>query len=60
MAGRKRAARDASSTNEMAERPSDAPEAVRQLSEENVRKAAEALRALKLSNDAEPCVVFRP
>lgn len=41
------------------ERPSDEPEAVRQLSEENVRKAAEALRALKLPNDAEPCVVFR-
>ena len=55
MAGRKRAG----ASKEAPERPSDEPEAVRQLSEENVRKASEALRALKLPNHAEPCVVFK-
>lgn len=61
MAGRKKATSAAAPPpTAPSERPSDAPEAVRQLSEENVRKAADALRALKLPNDVEPCVVFRP
>ncbi|HET7767946.1 MAG TPA: hypothetical protein VFN74_04160 [Chloroflexota bacterium] len=42
------------------EKPSDDPEALRQLHAENIRKASEALRALKLPNDVEPCVVFKP
>ena len=58
MASRKRAT--GQKPAEKLERPSDEPEAVRTLSEENARKAGEALRALKLPNDAEPCVVFRP
>lgn len=58
MAGRKRAARPEQA--EKPERPSDEPEAVRKLSEDNARKAGEALRALKLPNEAEPCTVFRP
>ena len=61
MAGRKKAASSAAPVEAAApERPSDDPEAVRRVSEENVRKAAEALRALKLPNDVEPCVVFKP
>ena len=58
MAARKR--RTARAKDERPEPPSDAPDAVRQLSEENVRKAAEALRVLKLPNEAEPCTVFKP
>ena len=43
----------------MPEKPSDDPEILRQLHAENLRKASEALRALKLPNDVEPCVVFK-
>ena len=39
--------------------PSDDPEVLRQLHADNMRKAGEALRALKLPNDVEPCVVFK-
>ena len=42
-----------------AERPSDDPDVLRQVHADNLRKASEALRALKLPNDVEPCVVFR-
>jgi hypothetical protein len=42
------------------EKPSEDPEVLRQVHAENIRKASEALRALKLPNDVEPCVVFRP
>ena len=42
------------------EKPSDDPDVLLQLHAENIRKASEALRALKLPNDVEPCVVFRP
>ena len=57
MAGRKGAARK---TAPAPEKPSEDPEALRQLHAENIRKASEALRALKLPNDVEPCVVFKP
>jgi len=51
---------DSDQPTEKPEPPSDEPEAVKKLSEENVRKASEALRALKLPNEAEPCTVFKP
>ena len=57
MAGRKGAARK---TSPAPERPSDDPDVLRRLHAENIRKASEALRALKLPNDVEPCVVFKP
>ena len=41
------------------EKLSGDPEVLRELHAENIRKASEALRALKLPNDVEPCVVFK-
>ena len=58
MASRKRASGGEGA--EKRERPNDEAEAVRKLSEENARKAGEALRALRLPNEAEMCVVFKP
>ena len=52
-------ARKRASASKQAEKPSEDPEVLRQLHAENIRKASEALRALKLPNDVEPCVVFR-
>ena len=53
MAARKKASPAA------AEKASDDPEELRRLHAENLRKSSEALRALKLPNDVEPCVVFK-
>jgi hypothetical protein len=41
------------------DKPSDDPDELRRQHAENLRKAGEALRALKLPNDVEPSVVFR-
>ena len=62
MAARRReAARKAASAKSVpaGERPSEDPEVLRRLHAENIHTAGEALRALKLPNDVEPCVVFR-
>ena len=53
MAARKKSAAKAP------QKPSDDPDELRTVHAENLRKASEALRALKLPNDVEPCVVFR-
>ena len=59
-ASKRPAAKKAESTARPAtERPSEDPEVLRQLHAENLRKASEALRALPLPNDVEPCVVFK-
>ena len=63
MGARKRevaAGRKATGAAAVPEKPSVDPEVLRQLHAENLRKAGEALRALKLPNDVEPCVVFKP
>ena len=57
MAGRKGASGKRVTASE---KPSEDPAVLRQLHAENIRKASEALRALKLPNDVEPCVVFKP
>ena len=53
MGARKRASKSAQ------EKPSEDPDVLRQLHADNLQKASEALRALKLPNDVEPCVVFK-
>ena len=57
MAAKKRAARKPTPASE---KPSEDPDVLRELHLENIRKAGEALRALKLPNEVEPCVVFKP